>query len=171
MLTQLDKPAFEILFKKLYAPLCRYCCRFVRNQMLAEEIVMDKFVALWEKRASLQIRTSYDSFMYTAVRNQAIDYLRSRAAKLSMLQEDLTDDLYDDSDPQKTIEYKEFEKDINKAIESLPEKCFIIFSMKRFGEMNNAEIARELRIAEKTVQNQFTRAKKLIQEALLKLRP
>jgi RNA polymerase sigma-70 factor (ECF subfamily) len=165
---KLDNPGFEKLFKKLYPPLCRYCCQFVRNTVLAEEIVQEKFLFLWERKDSLKIRTSYESFMYTAVRNQSIDYLRSRAAKLSLKHEELSDEIHDDTDPLKSIEYRELEHTINQVIESLPEKCFIIFSLKRFGGLKNAEIAQELRLSEKTVLNQLTRAKNLVKAALAK---
>jgi RNA polymerase sigma-70 factor, ECF subfamily len=165
---RLDKTGFEKLFKTLYAPLCRYCAQFVRNTALAEEIVQEKFMFLWERKDTLEIRNSYESFMFTAVRNQSIDYLRSRAAKISLAQEELSDELHDDADPLKSIEYQEFEKAINQIIESLPEKCFIIFSLKRFGGLKNHEIAKKLKISEKTVLNQLTKAKRLVKSALLK---
>jgi RNA polymerase sigma-70 factor (ECF subfamily) len=140
----------------------------VRNTAQAEEIVQEKFLFLWERKDSIEIRTSYESFMYTAVRNQSIDYLRSRAAKISLAREELSDELRDDTDPLKKIEYQEFEKAINHIIESLPEGCFIIFSLKRFGGLKNKEIAGKLKISEKTVLNQLTKAKKLVKAALLK---
>lgn len=170
MTNKLDKPAFEKLFKALYVPLCRYCCQFVRNSAIAEEIVQDKFLQLWEKRNDLQIHKSYESFLYTAIRNQSIDYLRSRAAKLVYKHEELSEDLRDDFNPLKALEYKEFENKIDQILETLPEKCFIIFSLKRFGGLSNAEIAEELKITEKTVLNQMTKAKKLVKEAIVKLK-
>lgn len=166
---KLDISGFEGLFKKLYAPLCRYCCQFVRNTTLAEEIVQEKFLFLWERKDTLEIRTSLEAFMYTAVRNQSIDYLRSRAAKLALKQEELSDEFHDDTDPLKILEYEEFEHSINKAIESLPEKCFIVFSLKRYGGLKNSEIAKELQITEKTVLNHLTKAKKQIKAALRNL--
>lgn len=165
---KLDKPGFEKLFKALYAPLCRYCCQFVRNPMQAEEIVQEKFLLLWERKDSLEIRTSYESFMYTAIRNQSIDYLRSRAAILSFTAEELPLELHDNTDPLQSLEYQEFEKEITKIVESLPEKCFIVFSLKRFGGLKNKEIAKELQISEKTVLNQLTKAKKLVKAAIAK---
>ena len=163
---KLDISGFERLFKKLYAPLCRYCCQFVRNTALAEEIVQDKFLYLWEKKDTLEVRTSIESYMFTAVRNQSIDYLRSRAAKIALMQEELSTEVHDDTDPLKTIEYEEFECALNRAVESLPEKCFIVFSLKRYGGLKNSEIAKELGLSEKTVLNHLTRAKKEIKAAL-----
>jgi RNA polymerase sigma-70 factor (ECF subfamily) len=140
----------------------------VRNTTLAEEIVQEKFLFLWERKDSLIIHATYESFMYTAVRNQSIDYLRSRAAKLALNHEELSNELPDSTDPLKSIEYRELEDKITKILESLPEKCFIVFSLKRFGGLKNNEIAQELKISEKTVLNQLTKAKRLVKEAMLK---
>ena len=168
MQKKLSEAEFEKLFKELYTPLCRYCSRFVRSTDLAEEIVQERFLFLWERKDSLKIRSSYKSFMFTAVRNKAIDYLRSRAAKLSLSQEELSHEIHDDTDPYKSMEYHEFEKEITGILESLPEKCYIIFSLKRFGGLENKEIARKLKISEKTVLNQLTKAKKIVKAALSK---
>ncbi len=52
--TKLDYNSFEKLFKELYPQLCRFCIRFVRTPQIAEEIVQEQFVQIWEKRESVE---------------------------------------------------------------------------------------------------------------------
>ena len=157
---RIDLKALEELFNEYYIPLCRFCAQFVRNTNIAEDIVQDTFVKIWEKRDSIIVNTSYKSYLYTSVRNKAIDHLKSRSAKLMNENVQLDDKIADAADITESIEKKETEAIINKAIESLPEKCFVIFSLKRYGELSNEQIAEKLNLSEKTVQNQITIAKK-----------
>jgi RNA polymerase sigma-70 factor (ECF subfamily) len=58
--------------------------------------------------------------------------------------------------PQELIENKELEAIIERALESLPAKCRTVFTLKRFGDLNNKEVAEQLNISIKTVENQMT---------------
>lgn len=158
----LDDKTFEQLFNELYPALCRYSLQFVRRPGLAEEIVQEQFIALWEKRNEIIIHSSYSSYLYTSVKNRSIDYLRSKFAKLKFVAEDQSFTIQDQSTPQHSLEEDELTTQITLSINSLPEKCYTIFSMSRFGMLTNKAIANELNISEKTVENQITIAIKKI---------
>lgn len=66
------------------------------------------------------------------------------------------------------IESMELEEKIRKVIESLPERCRVIFEMNRFDGMKYAEIATKLDISVKTVENQMSKALKILREQLSK---
>jgi len=158
----LKATTFEKLFKELYPSLCRCAIRFVRIPEIAEEIVQVQFMELWEKRGSVKIHTSYKSYLYKSVKNKSIDYLRSKFAKLNFVQEEFSYTLIEQSNPIKDIEEKELESVITAAIKELPEKCYIVFSLSRFGDLTNKQIAQQLGISEKTVENQITIAIKRV---------
>jgi RNA polymerase sigma-70 factor (ECF subfamily) len=164
--SKLDKDCFERLFKELYTPLCRYCLQFLRRTDLAEEIVQEQFIVLWEKRNEINITTSYKAYLYKSVKNRSLDYLKSKFAKLTFESEEESIHIPFDTNPFEQAHQKELEKMIEKAIESLPQKCYAIFSMSRFGELSNKEIANQLNISEKTVENQITIAIKKVKEFL-----
>ncbi|MDX5345987.1 MAG: sigma-70 family RNA polymerase sigma factor, partial [Hymenobacteraceae bacterium] len=73
-----DAPAFESLFRSYYSGLCHFALKFVRDKETAEELVQDLFVHLWENRHTLQISGSVKSYLFTATRNRAFNYLKSR---------------------------------------------------------------------------------------------
>ena len=159
---KLDRKVFEELFNALYTPLCRYSIRFVHQAEIAEDIVQEQFISIWDKRDTLVVHTSYKSLLYTAVRNKSIDYLRSKYARMQFVPEDNSFTIQDQSNPLKIVEHTETSEIITKAIKSLPEKCAVVFSLSRFGELSNREVATELNISEKTVENQITNAIKKI---------
>jgi RNA polymerase sigma-70 factor, ECF subfamily len=165
---KLDTAAFESLFYELYPLLCRYSLQFVRNAEIAEEIVQEQFIHFWEKHDDIQIHTSYSAYLYRSVRNRSIDYLKSTYAKIQFVDEEMSYPVEDASNPLQIIIEKESEFLINRAIESLPEKCFLIFSLSRYGELSHKEISEKLSISEKTVENQITIAIKKIKSFMQK---
>ncbi len=163
----LDPQTFEYLFREFYPGLLRYCTRITRNQVIAEDIVQEKFIRLWEMRNEIIIHSSYKSFLYTSVKNKAIDYLRTKYSK-SFISYNEAPILNDQETPSQLLEFEEYSKIITKAVEGLPDKCFAVFSLKRYGELSRKEIAEKLNISEKTVDNHLAIATKKIRSVLLK---
>lgn len=166
--SRLDNVEIEKLFTKLYTELCRYSIRFVRIPEIAEEIVQEQFIYLWEKRDVLTFHTSIKSYLYASVKNKSIDYLRSHYAKIRYVEDEYCINIESPYNLVSAIEDHELTGIITNAIASLPDKCAIILSMKRFGEMSNKQIAEALNISEKTVENQITIAFKKLRPVLSK---
>lgn len=165
-ITKLDSGNFEVIFREYYAPLCRYCLQFVRRAEIAEEIVQEQFIILWEKKDAIDIHTSINSYLYKSVKNKSIDYLKSKYARIQFDEPNELTTFSDNPGPQEIVEEKETWKIIESAIKQLPEKCYAVFSLSRFGGLSNKEIAEELNISIKTVENQVTIAIKKIKEFL-----
>ena len=162
----LNEATFRQLFDKLYDGLCRYSIQFVRVPQIAEDIVQNLFIYLWEKRKEIDIHTSYSSYLHKAVKNRSIEYLRSKFARIDFVQTDASQFLPEYSNPQIKLEEEELETIIAKVVNDLPEKCYIIFSMSRFGDLTHKQIAEKLNISVKTVEAQLTKALKRIRVAV-----
>ncbi len=150
---------YNTLFNELYTPLCRFAMKFVTNKDVAEDIVQDLFVYLWENWERLSGSPAIKSYAYTAIKNRALNYLKKEFLKERA--EDPLELLSDNQEhklpnPQELIENKELEAIIERALESLPAKCRTVFTLKRFGDLNNKEVAEQLNISIKTVENQMT---------------
>ncbi len=158
----IDISGFEILFNELYPELCRYSIQFVRREHIAEDIVQEQFIYLWKKRDKLKIHSSVKSYLYKAVKNKSIDYLRNKYTKLTFVTEDAAYELPGNIFADSNIEEEEILILARKALDILPEKCHIIFSLSTFGELSNKQIAGQLKISVKTVQNQIIIANKKI---------
>jgi RNA polymerase sigma-70 factor, ECF subfamily len=165
---KLTPELFEQLFNDLYPALCRHSLQLVRISEIAEEIVQEQFVYLWERRDTIHVHTSYKAYLYAAVKNKSIDYLKSKFANLQFVSEELIYDLPTSSNPLQQLEENELESMVTKVLKSLPEKCYAIFSLSRYGGLTNKQIAENLNISEKTVENQITIALKKIKSQLEK---
>lgn len=161
-----DINAFEMMFKTYYQPLCRYASTFVKDPEEAEEIVQGTFIGIWEKRQAIDIATSVKAYLYRAVRNSCLNEIKHRKVKALYAQGELrTDERYYEASDQSTLR-DELETKIQAAIQTLPEQCRIIFQLSRFEELKYQEIADQMNLSVKTVENQMGKALKIMREQL-----
>jgi RNA polymerase sigma-70 factor (ECF subfamily) len=160
-----NKKGFEILFRTYYKRLCAYAVTFVSQNDLAEDIVTDIFIKLWEKRDTLTITESVSSYLFQSVKNACINYLNREKGRKQMVSENEVNLLnlklrYPISDryPLGDLIGQELEERIKHEIEKLPEQCATIFYLSRFEELSHKQIAEKLGIAENTVKVQIYRA-------------
>lgn len=155
-----DIRSFEELFRTYYEPLCRYAAGFTGNMDAAEEIVQDLFYTLWKERSRLGIVLSVKSYLYGAVRNNALQYLEHLQVKLRY-REAITSNTTaytQRTTPEDNLEYKELQQQISRIVKGLPDRQRKIFCMHRFGGKKYAEIASELSLSIKTVEAEISRA-------------
>lgn len=161
-----DITAFEMFFKTYYQPLCNYAYSFIQDKDEAEEIVQSTFISVWEKRGTLDIKTSLKSYLYTMVRNTSLNVIKHEKIKQRYVGEALAmDDRTHESVSQSVLSL-ELEEKIQQAILTLPEQCRLVFKLSRFEELRYAEIAEQLDISIKTVENHMGKALRIMREQL-----
>jgi RNA polymerase sigma-70 factor, ECF subfamily len=148
--------AYELLFRKYYKELCLFSLKFVRQQEIAEEIVQDIFIVFWEKEKGISLQVSVKAYLYTAVKNSSLNYMKSLFAKQSFDRDFLQKDILMAHPSPDEIGYKELENLVAEAIAMLPERCKIIFSLSRNAGLSYQEIADQLNISVKTVEAQMS---------------
>jgi RNA polymerase sigma-70 factor, ECF subfamily len=155
-----DEAAFESLFRAFAPGLCAFVARYVGSRAVGEELVQDLFLRVWQKRAELSVEQGVATYLYTAARNRAINYLRheARAAGSTAVIGHI-----DASQPSEG-ELLEL-LDLHDAIERLPARCRLIFTLSRQHDMTYAEIARSLGLSVKTVEVQMGRALKALRSS------
>jgi RNA polymerase sigma-70 factor (ECF subfamily) len=161
-----DKTAFEMLFRTYYQPLCNYAYTFVQDRDEAEEIVQATFLSVWEKRDKLDIHTGVKPYLYAMVRNAALNILKHEKIKQQHVALELAVADRSVESVTRTVMASELETRIHKALEKLPEQCRLVFKLSRFEELKYAEIADQLNISIKTVENQMGKALKIMREQL-----
>ncbi|MEM6378987.1 MAG: RNA polymerase sigma-70 factor [Bacteroidota bacterium] len=153
-----DYKAFEQLFHRYYMPLCLHAKGLIRCEYRAEEIVSDVFIKVWKNRANIQITTKIRYYLYTGVRNQAVDYLRKQIRERNY-QGDLNSDYQSNYHcPHEILIGEEFEARVNEAIASLPPQGKRIFILSRDKGLKYREIAEQLKISIKTVETHMRRS-------------
>lgn len=161
-----DEDAFKYFFDTYYDDLCNYVNIYLRKESLSEDIVQNIFIYLWEKKSSLNLKNSVKSYLYSASKNKSLNHLRniknqSRIAKEHFSQSDTATGSTD-----QYLEFEELRSIVSQAVDRLPARCKKIYQLSRDREMTHKEIAEELGISVKTVENQITIAIKKIKDFL-----
>jgi RNA polymerase sigma-70 factor (ECF subfamily) len=166
-----DETAFEMIFKSHYQPLCNYAYTFLLDRDEAEEVVQATFLTVWERKEGITIETSLKSYLYRAVRNSCLNAIKHAKVKQRHAEESIfISDTSHESVSQSVIS-SELDQKIGDALMALPEQCRLVFKMSRFEELKYAEIAEQLNISIKTVENQIGKALKIMREELKEYLP
>ncbi|HEX7468031.1 MAG TPA: RNA polymerase sigma-70 factor [Methanobacterium sp.] len=159
---------FELLYSKYSGKLYNYVLSLSKGDFyLAEEIVQNVFIKIWEIRQHVNTEGSFNSFVYTVGRNMFLNVVKSR------LQEHLYHDYVVDHESildnsvEKEIEYKMLEEQISRLIEQLPPARRNIYILSRVKNLPNKEIAALLDISENTVESQLNKATQFMRKNLL----
>lgn len=165
--------SFELVFKTYYKKLCTFAFDYTRQLETAEDIVKDFFVAFWDNRNSLEIKTSLSGYLFRSVRNACINYLlRNKERKNTISMEEVNwieikiNEPVSNDYPIGNLLAKELEGQIYNIIEKLPEACREIFKLSRFDDLSHKKIAELLHISENTVKVQIYRALKHLKETI-----
>ncbi len=155
---------------------------FTHDREVADDIVQDVFLKLWEKAPDLDLKnTKLSTWLYRVALNHSINY--SRREKFKSFVHDLsqftrtTDDgaveiQIEDSaarDPQQYAENKELGEILKKAIDSLPKKQRIAFILTKYQGMSAKEVAEVMDLSPGNVDVLVYRAKKAMQKKILKI--
>lgn len=164
-----DDAAFEALFRAYYERLCAFAEGYVHSPEVAEELVENVFVHLWEQRR--RCPEGLRGFLYVAVRNHAFKHLarervvqRTQAAGLQQRKSfgmgqppaAADDQLYAD----------ELAAVVQRTIDQLPPRCREAFLLHRQHQMSYAEIAGHMGLSPRTVENHIARALRALRDSL-----
>ncbi len=161
-----DITAFEMIFRTYYQPLCNYAYTFLQDKEEAEEIVQSTFLNVWEKKETLSIRTAVKPYLYAMVRNACLNVIKHEKIKQKHAVEELAIGVHSHDSVSHAVAGSELELKIQEAMEKLPEQCRLVFKLSRFEELKYSEIAEQLNISIKTVENHMGKALKIMREQL-----
>ena len=167
LLAEKDETAFELVFKTHFKRLHAYAFTILRDETEAEDIVQQVFFKLWERQENLSMTGSVSAYLYRAVHNECLNYLKHQKVKTNHKLHVAYSMRNQSEHPAKKVLATELEKNIHAALKELPEQCRTIFQMSRFEEMKYREIADKLGISIKTVENQMGKALRLLRLKLV----
>lgn len=158
-----DFDAFELLFRNYYSRLYAYVRTFVNSDLFAEDLVQGVFTSLWVKREEIDSEKSISAFLMKNAKNACLDHLRHQlveAKYINEAKETETQQLYYydflGSKSENNIE-EDLKKSIEVAIETMPEKCKIVFRMRWFEGLKNREISEKLIISTTMVEKHLAK--------------
>ena len=156
-----DERDFERLFREHYASLRDFAARYVSDPALAEEIVQDLFADLWARGQLARVRESVRAYLFTAVRNRALNLRKRQAMEADWEQKEASQamsDLHASSQPlDDAVERADLRARLDAAIAALPERCRLVMHLRWREQLRHAEIAAIMGISVKGVENQLAR--------------
>lgn len=161
-----DKNAFRFFFDKYYNYLCNFVNVYIRDPDMSEEIVQGIYVYFWENREKIKIEISIESYLLRAAKYKSLNYIRNNKIR-GIIHEKLyefTETSYEM--PVNVISTGQLREIIEKSVNSLPERCREIYILGKEKNLTYKEIASELDISVKTVENQMGKALKRLREML-----
>jgi RNA polymerase sigma-70 factor (family 1) len=162
-----DDKAFELLFAACYPKLLNFCLLYVLRKELAEEVVSDIFVKCWMDRQQLQEVHNPEVYLFVAVKNQALNYLKKFSHYHVVPVGDMEmSSIVRPPDPAQHVERRELFFRLNEAISMLPRQCQLVFRLIKEDGMKYKEVAEILHISPRTVQTQLFRAISRLRETL-----
>ncbi|MDO8369057.1 MAG: RNA polymerase sigma-70 factor [Saprospiraceae bacterium] len=162
-----NEGALRQIFDRHYPLLLSDIYRLIPDESTCQDLAQELFVELWNKRDNLDIHTSLRAYLRRAAVNKSLNYIKANRR----IQFDYTDDLGHLPDTSAVDTHKRETQDtledaLHVAIGSLPEKCRVVFNLSRFEQLSHREIADKLGISVKTIENQITKAMKILRVAL-----
>ncbi|MCG8412456.1 MAG: RNA polymerase sigma-70 factor [Bacteroidales bacterium] len=158
-----DQESFEKLYNDLFPSLVLFAKKYVDDDNLSEDIVQEIFMKFWNNVSSINIRISIKSYLYMAVRNNAINYLNQKAILTEKLNKHISYEMTS-SDEYKILSQDVYHQ-VHNAIKSLPQKSQEVIRMS-MNELSIAEIQEELNLSKNTIKTHKRRAYAMLREKL-----
>lgn len=166
-----DEKAFELIYKEYFSRLCQLSKKIVGDPVIAEDIVQQLFFTLWNNRSKITIETTGGGYLARSTYNLALQHIRKNS-----IHSKHHGQIYDDSHSTSNyydlqVEYAGNEERIfrlRKALQQLPEQCRTIIMLSRYENKKSAEIAAEMNLSVRTVENQLYIGLKKLKEYMNK---
>lgn len=164
-----DEKAFERIYARYSPDLLDFAARRLESLTEAKDILQDVFIDLWAKRATLHIRLSLRSYLFSTVRYKMIDHIRKNikrdyyAKMVKTIHNNMDNSTFDH------ILYNDLNTFAESEIDKLPRRVKEVFLLSRHQHLSIREIAHELQVSEQTVKNQLTTAMRKLRPALSKI--
>lgn len=152
LIRQGENAGYKYIYDNYYPLLCSIAHQFLNDSDLAEYMVDDLIITIYEKRKQINIKTSLKNYLIRSIKNRCLNHVNSSANSNTIsINGLLVGNELLAADPSIRLIEKELEYQLNSAIENLPKECREVFKMSRFNNLTYEEIATELGISVNTV--------------------
>lgn len=152
---------YEILGPQIYLKLCR----LLKSEVIAEEILQDVFLIIWNNRSKLKLEKSFYSYIFCIATNKCYDYFRAMKKNKKLLSEIHLLSIYSDTAGENLPDTGNYEI-LHDAIELLPSKRRMIFKLCKIECKSYEQISLELGVSLSTISDHIVKANRFIKNHL-----
>ena len=160
-----DQTAFDKLFRQYYKYLVVVAYKYIKDDHLSKDLVQEVFMDLWKRRETISIEQSLKFFLRRAVINRSLATIRKNS-RISLEEDAGLNVPTRTNETESAYQMKELNEVLESAYAKLPARCLEVFKLSRHEGLSHKEIAAKLDISTKTIENQMTKALKIIRAAL-----
>ena len=166
---QADQTFNKVDLKRIYDEhfdgLRRFLYYKCGEMELAEDLVQEVFIKVWEKRAIIR-KESVKSLLFTIANNLLMNHFNHMKVVRSHEGQEIQMGTGHAVSPQFVLEEKEFEEELNRVIGELPDGCREVFLMNRIDKLKYEEIAERLELSVKAIEKRMSKALSILKEEL-----
>lgn len=159
-----DKQAFDKLYHLYYPKLYFYSKSFLKIDDGIDDILQEVFVKLWMNRHNIKRAETFNAFLYAITKNTLLNEIRSRLKTSEFQTKLFYQSIAEEFVTQNTVEFADMKQHIEQFIQRLPQKRQKVYRLSREEGLSNAEIAEQLGISVKTVEDHMTQALKFLKD-------
>ena len=164
LLQQDDEEALRPLYESHLKPLHYFILRIAKSKQLAEDVVQDVFLKIWDSRKLIDPDQPFKTFLYIIAKRHLLNMLKRVQHETFILEEIRKYTVTVEHTTDHQLEYSESNALLKEAMEKLPPQCKTIFLRCKIEGKPYKQVAAELGIAEGTVHAQMVKALKIIRE-------
>jgi RNA polymerase sigma-70 factor (family 1) len=161
-----DVLSFDNIFKKYNKKVYYFALSYLKNKEEAEDVVQEVFMNLWKYRDKINEYYVFSKYLFKITYNETCKKFRKQASGKKQLEEVMQNFTIEDNSTNLDIEYNNLLETANVLIEKLPSRQKNIFLLSIKEQLTNEQIAQQLNISKKTVENYLAKAKTSLKKSL-----
>ncbi len=159
--------SFKALYERWVARLYQFALKLTKSESMAQEIVQESFIKIWEKHESINPEQSFKSFLFTIAYHKSINHFRTQIRQPLMGDYlEYTSALADEHTADQHLSMELFLRRLEEAKKKLTPRQRELFELSKEQDLSNAEIEERLGISNQAVRNRIAAAVKIIREEM-----
>lgn len=168
LLARNDEEAFTMLYQKYWKRMLYKAMLKLNSDTDAEEVVQDAFIDIWNSRHRIQIQHTFHTYLAAIVRYKIMAKMAGNKKQVQQASDDVYQLQVVDDATQEWLRFADLKTEIERTVQSLPQKCQLVFRMSREDGMSDRQIAEQLELSQKTVEAHLSKALKTLRGAIRK---
>jgi RNA polymerase sigma-70 factor (family 1) len=161
-----DHVAFSEIFNRHWGMAYLHALKLLKDEDESKDIVQEIFTTLWNNSETLNIESNFKSYLFSAVRNKALNHFRSQNVRSGYIEHFAIYNVQHYDKILQVIEEKELLAAINAVVDSLPPRMREIFELSRYEHLSHKEIAQKLNLSSATIKRQISNALSILKNSL-----
>jgi RNA polymerase sigma-70 factor (family 1) len=157
-----DEQAFREVFNIFSPKIYLFALKLTRSKSLAEEVVQDVFLKIWDLRSSMTVIEHFPSYLYVVTRNNCFNTLKRIATEQKVKMALVKQNYYFHTDTEESVIYHDYQNLLRAIVEKLPPQQKLVYGLCHEEGLRYEEAATRLKISRLTVKTHMQQALRTI---------